>query len=92
MTRRNFCLLACLALAAKAHGSNSTLSNVDLSPSIEYYGCFNETTEIPNSDGSRALEGGKNQVREGEMTVQACLDFCTNYGEPFTYSGLQWGR
>lgn len=92
MTRRNLCLLACLALAAKTHGSNSTLSNLDMSPSIEYYGCFNETTEVAKSDGSRALEGGKNQVREGEMTVQTCLDFCTNHDEVFTYSGLEWGR
>lgn len=53
-----------------------------------YLGCYNETTDIAGSDRSRALAGGTNQVRRGEMTVPLCLNFCGEY----RYAGLEWSR
>ncbi|KAL2127249.1 hypothetical protein VTI74DRAFT_11048 [Chaetomium olivicolor] len=65
-----------------------------------YQGCYNETTGLPNTTGARALGGGTNLVRPGNMTVEMCLDFCkTGAGDAsggktgsFKYAGLEYAR
>lgn len=64
------------------------------SRTYSYHGCYNETTEMDGSDHSRALSGGANTVRSGEMTVPVCLDFCAkgDHGKQYLYAGLEWSR
>jgi len=65
-----------------------------------YLGCYNETTDLPDTAGLRALNGGKNVVKPGEMTVNMCLEFCsTGAGDSkggntamFEYVGLEYSR
>lgn len=58
----------------------------------EYKGCYNETTQIPGSAGTRALDGGINEVKQGEMTVPMCLSFCGDGDTQYLYAGLEWSR
>ncbi|UNI21066.1 hypothetical protein JDV02_007088 [Purpureocillium takamizusanense] len=57
-----------------------------------YHGCYNETTEIPGSDHTRALGSGINEVRGGVMTVPLCLSFCSTGDTEYRYAGLEWAR
>lgn len=71
--------------------SNDTLSVYQPEDTYTYHGCYNETTEIPNSNGARALSGGITEVCEDEMTVSLCLELCSEEDE-YEYAGLQWAR
>ncbi|KAL2165820.1 hypothetical protein VTG60DRAFT_3743 [Thermothelomyces hinnuleus] len=65
-----------------------------------YYGCYNETTELPDTAGVRALHDGTNLVQPDSMTVEMCLDFCrTGAGDAnggktgqFQFAGLEYAR
>lgn len=65
-----------------------------------YYGCYNETTELPDTVGVRALHDGTNLVQPDSMTVEMCLDFCrTGAGDAnggktgrFQFAGLEYSR
>lgn len=57
-----------------------------------YYGCYNETTQVHDTSGARALDGGTHLVRKGYMTVPMCLEFCSSNGTQYTYAGLEWSR
>ncbi|KAK4111834.1 WSC-domain-containing protein [Canariomyces notabilis] len=65
-----------------------------------YHGCYNETTGLPGTSGSRALYGGTNAVRPGQMTVEGCWEICrTGAGDSnggtsgkFKYAGLEYAR
>jgi hypothetical protein len=57
-----------------------------------YYGCYNETTQVSDTSGARALDGGTHLVRKGNMTVPLCLEFCSSNGTQYTYAGLEWSR
>lgn len=72
--------------------SNNTVSVYQPDNTFSYQGCYNETTEIPNSSGTRALSGGITEVREDEMTVPLCLDICSEEDEEYVFAGLQWAR
>ncbi|OAA49288.1 Carbohydrate-binding WSC [Metarhizium rileyi] len=89
---RVFLLIAFVTVAAAQQ--NVTVQTYKESKTYTYYGCYNETTEIEGSDHSRALSGGANQVKQGEMTVPMCLDFCNNgeNGTHYRYAGLEWAR
>ncbi|GAB0132220.1 hypothetical protein EsDP_00000662 [Epichloe bromicola] len=69
-------LLPVLLPRGLAQTTTDSVSIYTQSRTYSYHGCYNETTEIDGSDHSRALSGGANTVRKGEMTVPACLDFC----------------
>lgn len=85
------CMLSALISPGRAQ-SNDTVSVFKPEDTYSYHGCYNETTEIPNSDGSRALSGGITEVREDEMTVPLCLDLCSEGNQEYVYAGLQWSR
>jgi hypothetical protein len=63
-------------------------------------GCYNETTDLPNTTGVRALSGGTNLVAAGNMTVEMCWAFCrTGAGDAsggksgsFKFAGLEYAR
>ncbi|KAK4128814.1 WSC-domain-containing protein, partial [Parathielavia appendiculata] len=63
-------------------------------------GCYNETTDLPNTTGARALSGGTNLVAAGNMTVETCWAFCrTGAGDAsggktasFKFAGLEYAR
>ncbi|KAK4145510.1 uncharacterized protein C8A04DRAFT_26767 [Dichotomopilus funicola] len=65
-----------------------------------YLGCYNETTGIRGTTGTRALNGGKNEAVPGQMTVEKCWTFCsTGAGDAkggrsgrFEYAGLEYAR
>lgn len=80
--------LAVLAAAVSA-GNVSIYTD---SKKYDYYGCYNETTEIPGSAHTRALDGGINEVKRGEMTVPMCLSFCADGDTQYAYAGLEWSR
>lgn len=58
----------------------------------QYYGCYNETTDIDGSDHERALANGINEVKKGQMTVPMCLSFCSSGNDTYRYAGLEWSR
>lgn len=64
----------------------------DSTNKYHYYGCYNETTEVEGSAGSRALNGGTTLVKPGEMTVPMCLTFCASGDVKYRYAGLEWAR
>ncbi|PHH61280.1 hypothetical protein CDD81_510 [Ophiocordyceps australis] len=72
--------------------ANDSVAIYNDSGRYSYLGCFNETTDIPASDHSRALSDGINQVRPGQMTVPMCLAFCANGATRYRYAGLEWSR
>jgi hypothetical protein len=65
-----------------------------------YHGCYNETTGLPDTAGVRALGGGTNLVRAGNMTVEMCWEFCrTGAGDSsggktgrFSFAGVEYAR
>ncbi|GAB0139576.1 hypothetical protein EsHS_00000225 [Epichloe bromicola] len=87
-------LLPVLLPRGLAQTTTDSVSIYTQSRTYSYHGCYNETTEIDGSDHSRALSGGANTVRKGEMTVPACLDFCAkgDDGTQYLYAGLEWSR
>jgi hypothetical protein len=89
-------LLGLLGLlpATTAQQLNATVRVYQDSKTYGYMGCYNETTEIEGSGRTRALAGGANVVRKGEMTVPLCLDFCytADNGSHYRYAGLEWSR
>ncbi|KAH0595820.1 hypothetical protein MHUMG1_06368 [Metarhizium humberi] len=87
-------LLLASSLTLAAAQQSSAVQTYRESKTYTYYGCYNETTEIDGSDHSRALSGGANEVKKGEMTVPMCLDFCNNgeNGAHYRYAGLEWAR
>jgi hypothetical protein len=64
----------------------------DSSDKYAYQGCYNETTAVEGAGGVRALAGGINEVRKGDMTVQLCLGFCGNGETKYKYAGLEYSR
>ncbi|KAI9171569.1 WSC domain-containing protein [Paramyrothecium foliicola] len=88
-------LLALLALVVSVTAQAADGSGVEIwndSDKYEYYGCYNETTEIEGSAQTRALGDGINEVKKGEMTVPMCLAFCSGGRTEYRYAGLQWSR
>jgi hypothetical protein len=58
----------------------------------KYHGCYNETTQTPDSAEERALTGGSHLVKADKMTVPLCLEFCASNGTQYRYAGLEWSR
>jgi len=78
---------------AQSEPSTSLAIWSNASSTYDYYGCYNETTGLNGTDGTRALSGGKMEALNN-MTVQNCLTFCSNgsaVGE-YAYAGLEYGR
>jgi hypothetical protein len=73
------------------HAANATVSVYNDSKKYKYYGCYNETTQVPGSADTRALGGGIDESLPGKMTVPICLAFCSN-GTEYRYAGLEWSR
>ncbi|KAK3337173.1 WSC domain-containing protein [Cercophora scortea] len=71
--------------AAPAIYSNATTGYI-------YLGCYNETTAIAGTSGDRALAGGTNEVKPGNMTVETCLGFCATGATRYKYAGLEFAR
>ncbi|KAK0729160.1 WSC domain-containing protein [Apiosordaria backusii] len=60
-----------------------------------YHGCYTETTNIANTTGKRALDGGINSVQPDNMTVQKCWEFCGgkgSSGQTYKFAGLEYAR
>ncbi|KAJ6785555.1 hypothetical protein PWT90_06967 [Aphanocladium album] len=57
-----------------------------------YHGCYNETTLIEGSAGTRALSGGDSLVQPNGMTVPICLQFCQGGSNKYRYAGVEWSR
>ncbi len=94
-------LLTPLALAQQTQTQTQTLEIYTAPGSgYIYHGCYNETTELPDTLGVRALNGGTNEVKPGNMTVDMCIAFCkTGAGDAsggksgrFAYAGLEYAR
>lgn len=95
-------LLPLASAAAAAASSPATPQIITPPPSAgyTYHGCYNETTGLPDTAGARALAGGTNLVRAGEMTVEMCWDFCRSgagdasggKGGRFLYAGVEYAR
>jgi hypothetical protein len=94
-------LFATLAVAQSTTSSTTSPSTPAASPSIvrsvpgtkyQYLGCYNETTSVAGAGGVRALDGGKNEVLEGQMTVPMCLAYCGTGATQYAYAGLQFSR
>ncbi|KAK5990855.1 WSC domain-containing protein 2 [Cladobotryum mycophilum] len=79
-----------LALACAQQSANVTIWKG--SKKYHYYGCYNETTQISGSAETRALEGGINEVKQGQMTVPLCLAYCSEGTTEYRYAGLEWSR
>ena len=95
-------LLAPLANAQQQTQAAATTVEIYTAPGsgYKYHGCYNETTELPDTLGVRALNGGTNEVRPGNMTVDMCIAFCgTGAGDAsggktgkFAFVGLEYAR
>ncbi|KAL2270142.1 hypothetical protein VTJ83DRAFT_2326 [Remersonia thermophila] len=97
-------LLLLLLLAGQAAAQGSAPSSLaifnDPATGYVYHGCYNETTDIPNTTGLRALHGGKVEIEPGRMTVRRCLEHCsTGAGDaqggntaPYAFAGLEYAR
>ncbi|CAM1506748.1 Fc.00g063890.m01.CDS01 [Cosmosporella sp. VM-42] len=81
-----------LSLATAYHHRRDTATIYEESTTYDYYGCYNETTDIDNTAKNRALDGGTHMVKKGTMTVPMCLNFCTSNNTEYTYAGLEWSR
>ncbi|KAK4556142.1 hypothetical protein LTR86_006839 [Recurvomyces mirabilis] len=59
----------------------------------KYVGCWNETVNVANSDGARALTGGMESANN-TMTISSCLAYCSQgfNGATMQYAGLEYGR
>ncbi|KAI2628916.1 WSC domain-containing protein [Xylaria nigripes] len=88
--------LALLAPTATQTSSSAPQPTLDIGNGsgtiYSYAGCWNETTDLPDTTGLRALDG-VNESLPGFMTVARCLDFCAN-GNDKTYqlAGLEFSR
>ncbi|KAI6770436.1 hypothetical protein HG530_005065 [Fusarium avenaceum] len=98
MTRLSVVTTSLLLLFIPVASQQTTDSNGE-NPSIyrgsgqyRYHGCFNETTQTPDSAEERALTGGSHLVEAGKMTVPLCLEFCASNGTQYQYAGLEWSR
>lgn len=56
-----------------------------------YAGCYNETTDIADSNGDRTLDGA-HEIQPGNMTVDACVSFCSTGGNAYAFAGLEYSR
>lgn len=74
--------------------ADASLTIYDSSTMYRYGGCFNETTEIPGSSMTRAMQDGKMEELNGTMTVESCLDFCghNGTGTSYKFAGLEYSR
>ncbi|KAF3015627.1 hypothetical protein E8E14_011032 [Neopestalotiopsis sp. 37M] len=93
-SRLSSLLLACLwVVLAQAQTDNETDFSIYNSSSVYHYaGCWNETTEIADSTGARALPD-ISLAQAGTLTVEICLDFCANnQSTPYKYAGLEYSR
>ncbi|WZH39820.1 WSC domain-containing protein [Fusarium acuminatum] len=73
-----------------SNGENPSIYRA--SGQYRYHGCYNETTQTPDSAEERALTGGSHLVEAGKMTVPLCLEFCASNGTQYQYAGLEWSR
>ncbi|KAL7815358.1 WSC domain-containing protein [Trichoderma aethiopicum] len=85
-------LLLLLFIPLVSAADATTVSIYDDSDKYIYYGCYNETTQVPGSAETRALGGGIDESLPGEMTVPKCLAFCGNGSTEYRYAGLEWSR
>ena len=85
-------MLLLLPSIPTAHASSSSLTIYNASDKYTYHGCYNETTDIANSTGGRALAGGASETRPGQMTVPLCLAFCSSNGTEYRFAGLEWSQ
>ncbi|RFU75285.1 carbohydrate-binding wsc [Trichoderma arundinaceum] len=85
-------LLRLLLFIPLIYAANATVSVYDDSDKYKYYGCYNETTQVPGSAETRALGGGIDESLPGEMTVPKCLAYCGNGATEYRYAGLEWSR
>lgn len=97
-------LLPLVLSSAAATAQSTTPADLEIvnnpSSGWVYHGCYNETTDLPDTTGVRALANGANRVSPGEMTVQMCWDFCsTGAGDSkggtsarFKFAGLEYAR
>ncbi|UKZ53745.1 hypothetical protein TrVGV298_007544 [Trichoderma virens] len=85
-------LLHLLLFIPLAYAANATVSVYDDSKKYKYFGCYNETTQIPDSAETRALGGGIDESLPGQMTVPICLAFCGNGATQYRFAGLEWSR
>ncbi|KAI1329610.1 WSC domain-containing protein [Xylariaceae sp. FL0255] len=92
-------LLLLLLFMPQAHSQTPTPTPLQIinntTSGYVYIGCWNETTDLPDTNGLRALSGGINEVLPGSMTVSVCADFCahndTSHG-PYKLAGLEYSR
>ncbi len=95
----SFCI--CFSLSA-AQSPSSTSPSTSTTPatttaasiypgtsSWAYYGCYNETTLLNNTNGLRALNGGTSEAMD-TMTVPLCLSFCAS--NSYSFAGLEYTR
>lgn len=59
-------------------------------PKHAYRGCYNETANLPDTTGDRALSPGTSLMAPGKMTVELCLDFCASDNQ--RYAGVEYSR
>lgn len=85
-------LLHLLLFIPLVYAANATVSVWDDSNKYKYFGCYNETTQVPGSADTRALGGGIQESLPGAMTVPTCLAFCGNGATEYRYAGLEWSR
>ncbi|KAL6818674.1 WSC domain-containing protein [Trichoderma sp. SZMC 28013] len=85
-------LLHLLLFIPLVYAANATVSVYDDSDKYKYFGCYNETTQVPGSADTRALGGGIQESLPGAMTVPTCLAFCGNGATEYRYAGLEWSR
>ncbi|KAL5087278.1 hypothetical protein Trisim1_008016 [Trichoderma cf. simile WF8] len=85
-------LLHMLLFIPLVYAANATVSVWDDSNKYKYFGCYNETTQVPGSADTRALGGGIQESLPGAMTVPTCLAFCGNGATEYRYAGLEWSR
>lgn len=87
--------LASLAHARQARRDEPVSIYTDTTRQYDYYGCYNETTQVEGGANTRALSGGSSLVKPGEMTVPMCLEFCAkadDEGRKYRYAGVEWSR
>jgi hypothetical protein len=88
-----FAFLAACLLAALLPSTNAQqLQNYNGSQTYRYYGCYNETVDLPGTAHERALPDGTHLIAQGTMTVPVCLAFCMNNGTTYKYAGVEFSR
>ncbi|KAK6063498.1 37S ribosomal protein S26, mitochondrial [Seiridium cupressi] len=85
-------LVGLLAITIFAPTAAAGLQIYNASSTYHYAGCWNETTDIAQSSGERALPDVSLE-QPGTMTVEVCLDFCAhNQSSSYKYAGLEYSR